>query len=115
MYYNIVQTFEDGSKEIIDTVEKAGARELVNEYIMTHKAEITLYRAYRVKSSFGHDANGNRKVSIKVGCHRAFSVQTAGNLPISHREGVLNVDELRDYIDEFGTKNQKEIMLYVEG
>lgn len=59
------------------------------------------------------DVNGNKILKIEssdIGGARGFSVQTLGNLPKTHKEGV-NGDTWRElcaFIREHGTKSQKE-------
>lgn len=60
------------------------------------------------------DTNGNRILKIEgsdLGTKRGFSIQTLGNLPDTHRNGVTgNTDaEVRDFLQKHGTKRQKEL------
>lgn len=64
----------------------------------------------------GKDRNGNTLAKIKGDCGRTFDVQTNGNLPEIHREFSWNgftmsrnTQEIKDYVNEHGTKRQKEI------
>jgi hypothetical protein len=36
----------------------------------------------------GIDANGNSRLIVKTGAARATSIQTNGNLPRTHRDGI---------------------------
>lgn len=67
--------------------------------------------------SFIKDKNGNKKIEVAT-TKGSFSIQTNGNLPAIH---CLNKDELnanhdlalsqiQDYVNEFGTKRQKQII-----
>jgi hypothetical protein len=71
--------------------------------------------------SLKRDVNGNKCLSVKIDGKRAFSVQTLGNLPITHscdlntlhncptnRARVIN--ELREFIAQHGTKAQKDAL-----
>jgi hypothetical protein len=66
------------------------------------------------------DINGNKTVkveskdlitwrNIKV---TGFSIQTLGNLPMTHKEGVTytSKNEIFDFINKFGTKRQQTII-----
>jgi hypothetical protein len=59
--------------------------------------------------TISNDTNGNKTVKVKVEGHRAFSIQTLGNLPITHREGLNSYTkgEVVQYINKFGTEKQK--------
>ena len=68
---------------------------------------------YKVKTTFkiSRDVNGNKTVLVKVEDHRAFSIQTNGNLPETHRLG-LGADiekEVISYVSKFGTDHQKKL------
>ena len=73
----------------------------------------------KIKSiEFKRDYNGNKTLSIKFEGHRAFSVQTLGNLPVAHASTFGDVDskvfakiesEVEAYLSQFGTRNQKQI------
>jgi hypothetical protein len=73
----------------------------------------------KIKSiEFKRDVNGNKTLSIKFEGHRAFSIQTLGNLPIAHASTFGDVDskvfakiesEVEAYLSQFGTRNQKQI------
>lgn len=57
------------------------------------------------------DTNGNRCLKIEssdIGA-RGFSIQTMGNLRETHRNGIgaYTINEVRDYIAEYGTPRQK--------
>ena len=61
------------------------------------------------------DANGLTVAKVTVQGKRGFSIQTNGNLPEIHREFVWegksfsnNEREIRDWVREHGTDNQKE-------
>ena len=72
--------------------------------------------------------NGQKVLKIKAEGHRAFSIQTNGNLPTWHKYGVgwtlhpnytydaeERFNELRDYLAECGTDKQKEIFKNILG
>ena len=61
-----------------------------------------------------HDINGNRCLSLDshdLGGARGFSIQTQGNLPQTHRNGIgeHTLPEVREYIRDYGSKRQKEL------
>ena len=62
------------------------------------------------------DRNGNKTLIYSNGTDRGFSVQTLGNLPHCHRATNETIDrklamaELRAYINQYGTKRQKELL-----
>jgi hypothetical protein len=75
-----------------------------------------------IQLSTKYDKNGNRVLVCKVGTKRAFRVQTNGNLPIAHNcdnSTLANcafnrgrvIGELKAYVDQYGTKKQKEALL----
>jgi hypothetical protein len=64
------------------------------------------------KVVFSRDRNGNKTVKIIPRQGRAFSIQTLGNLPLTHR-GLDSFDsaalaEIETYIETYGTAKQKE-------
>ena len=66
---------------------------------------------YKIK----RDRNGNKVCFVKVPGERGFSIQTNGNLPNTHRDGVckLTEDEVETYILSYGTRRQKTILAAV--
>ena len=70
--------------------------------------------------SLGYDTNGNKIVRVKKTGHRLFSIQTNNNLPYCHKFNKVNfetanknivLNEIKNYVEKFGTKKQKNIML----
>ncbi len=60
--------------------------------------------------SIDHDINGNKICRVKVYGHRAFSIQTNGNLLNTDRYGFsesYTPGEVSSYIRQFGTDKQK--------
>lgn len=55
------------------------------------------------------DANGNQIVTVKPANGRGFSIQTNGNMPTTHRDGVgaWTEGEVREYVRKFGTAGQR--------
>jgi hypothetical protein len=62
--------------------------------------------------SIARDRNGNRILRVQPSHGRGFSIQTNGNLPRTHRDGVgdWTVTEARDYVTRHGTPRQKRVM-----
>lgn len=65
------------------------------------------------------DTNGNKILKIESGDlngARGFSVQTLGNLPKTHRDGIFSGtrDELAAYINEHGSDRQKTLVSGVD-
>lgn len=58
------------------------------------------------------DGNGNKVLKVCFNLSRGFSVQTLGNLPMTHRDGIgfWTADELSDYVSRHGTKRQKVLV-----
>ena len=63
-----------------------------------------------------YDTNGNKALKIEgsdLGTKRGFSIQTCGNLPETHRNGIapqITDNEVRMYIKNYGTARQKRLM-----
>jgi hypothetical protein len=62
-----------------------------------------------VEIMLGRDANGNRILRIKTAHERGFSIQTHGNLPATHRDGITagTVTEVAGYVAAHGTPTQR--------
>lgn len=60
----------------------------------------------------GYDRNGNRVLRVTVAGARGFSIQTLGNLPKTHRDGVgpWSEGEVLAYVRQYGTKRQSEVI-----
>lgn len=73
-----------------------------------HPAKPRLYVYYTI----GRDKNGNKVVRVKISGRRGFSIQTNGNLPRTHRDGVtLATDaEVCAYVRRHGSERQKRIL-----
>lgn len=58
------------------------------------------------------DRNGNSIVRITIPGARSFSVQTNGNLPETHRDGICPATEgeVRAYVRQFGTARQRGLI-----
>lgn len=65
-----------------------------------------------MKIELTRDINGNKTVRFKPDNGRAFSVQTLGNMPRTHREfdPVTALSELAAYARQYGTQRQKEAL-----
>jgi hypothetical protein len=75
--------------------------------------EVYTYFGRSIKIAF--DTNGNRIVKVSkddLRGARGFSIQTLGNLPMTHRDGVGSHTggEMRVYLMKYGTKRQKEAL-----
>jgi hypothetical protein len=55
----------------------------------------------------GKDINGNSVVRVSFPNSRAFSIQTNGTLPKTHREGYDEM-EINEYVKEYGSPAQKK-------
>lgn len=56
------------------------------------------------------DENGNRVLFVKVVGHRGFSIQTNGNLPLTHHGiNIHTIQEVYKYVEKHGTKQQKAL------
>jgi hypothetical protein len=62
--------------------------------------------------TISRDKNGNKTCKIRPLTGRAFSIQTNGNLPETHRNGVSDATrgEVLEYVSKFGTKKQCELL-----
>ena len=58
------------------------------------------------------DKNGNKVVRIIPHTGRGFSIQTLGNLPTTHRDGVgaWTAGEVKAHVLAYGTAHQKSII-----
>lgn len=59
-----------------------------------------------------YDKNGNKVLMVQFSDgKRGFSIQTLGNLPETHRNGITSATdaEVRDYLTKHGTLRQKEL------
>lgn len=58
------------------------------------------------------DRNGNRIVRVTVPGNRPFTIQTNGNLPQTHRDGICpaTAGEVNAYVRELGTVRQRELL-----
>lgn len=58
------------------------------------------------------DRNGNRVLRVRVPGGRGFGIQTNGNLPRTHRDGVgpWTLPEVRAWVDAYGTERQREMV-----
>lgn len=58
------------------------------------------------------DGNGNKVLKVKPAKGKAFSIQTNGNLPNTHSNGVTGHtrDEVLKYVADHGTVNQCKIV-----
>jgi len=61
------------------------------------------------KITIGRDKNGNRIARIKNATGRAFAIQTNGNLPTTHRDGITDATgaEVAAHIIQYGTAKQR--------
>lgn len=57
----------------------------------------------------GRDLKGNKTVLVCGHSKRVFSIQTNGNLPRTHRDGIgeWTPDEVQAHVRLVGTKHQK--------
>lgn len=55
----------------------------------------------------GTDKNGNSVIRITRRGFRGFSIQSNGNLPVTHAGNVIYRQEISDYLNEYGTDHQK--------
>lgn len=62
-----------------------------------------------ISASIGTDKNGNMVIKVRADS-RGFSIQTKQNLPQSYADKAVNMRELQKYVEECGTKRQKEII-----
>lgn len=55
------------------------------------------------------DTNGNRTLRVSPPYGRGFSIQTLGNLPTTHRDGITasTKDEVHAFVTEHGTDTQR--------
>ena len=71
-------------------------------------AKPRLYVYYTI----GRDKNGNKLVHVKTSGRGGFSIQTNGNLPQTHRDGVTSETdaEVCAYVRRHGSERQKRIL-----
>lgn len=70
----------------------------------------TLYKLDR-------DTNGNTTLRVKIGNARAFSIQTNGNLPTTHRDGIGShtQPEVDAYMAEHRKPRARRIYINLKG
>jgi hypothetical protein len=58
------------------------------------------------------DRNGNRIVRVTIPGARPFTIQTNGDLPETHRNGICpeTAGEVNAYVRQFGTARQRELL-----
>lgn len=61
-------------------------------------------------TKLSRDLNGNEIVKVFFPGSRGFSIQTNGNLPITHRTGEANIEEIKAYVLHYGTLRQKHMV-----
>ena len=62
--------------------------------------------------TIGRDKNGNKLLRVKTSGRGGFAIQTNGNLPRTHRDGVTAATdaEVCDYVRRHGSERQKRIL-----
>lgn len=65
-----------------------------------------------MNAKLSRDRNGNRVLRVSIPGVRGFSIQTNGNLPKTHRDGVgpWTSSEVRQWVQAYGTKRQKALL-----
>jgi len=67
-----------------------------------------------IKFKLGRDVNGNKLVKVTRKNYRGFSIQSNGNLPLTHSCWTINnnitLNEVQVYVEQFGTEQQKSLM-----
>ena len=69
--------------------------------------------SHATQFDISRDVNGNKICRVKVAGFRAFSIQTNGNMPRTHRNGFspsYTPQEVCGYVREFGTEAQKSAL-----
>lgn len=63
----------------------------------------------KAEHTIGRDTNGNRVLRIRPPHERGFSIQTLGNLPGTHRDGITadTGAEVLAHVTEHGTARQR--------
>jgi hypothetical protein len=63
----------------------------------------------KANHTLGRDKNGNRIIRISPLHGRGFSIQTLGNLPETHRDGITDRTgaEVLAYVTKYGTDTQR--------
>lgn len=62
--------------------------------------------------SISIDSNGNKILKVQIGHARSFSIQTNGNLPVTHSKGItqFTILELTNHLNAFGTPRQRQLI-----
>lgn len=63
-----------------------------------------------MNAKIARDKNGNNIVRLTFSNAQGFSIQTNGNLPVTHRTGNPDLAEIRAYVLQFGTLRQKAVI-----
>ena len=66
----------------------------------------------KTQFTISRDRNGNRICRVKLGSAREFSIQTNGNLPATHRNGICDqtAREVVEYVRHVGTPRQRHLL-----
>ena len=65
-----------------------------------------------MKFTIARDGNGNKILQVKPESGRGFSIQTNGNLPATHQNGITDqtLEEVKQWVKAYGMKNQKALV-----
>ncbi len=71
----------------------------------------------KTQFTISRDRNGNRICRVKPGSALGFSIQTLGNLPATHRNGICDqtAREVAEYVRNVGTPMQRAAIAKAEG
>lgn len=111
----------DGKSTRTLDINRESAAALVSKLCSVFFVDLTLANTMKpapVKSrlyvyyTIGRDRNGNKLVHVKTSGRGGFSIQTNGNLPQTHRDGVTaGTDaEVCEYVARHGNARRRRIL-----
>lgn len=102
------RTLDINKESAVALIHKLTAFLIAPERADTQPAKPRLCVCYAI----GRDKNGNKLLRVKTSDRGGFSIQTNGNLPWTHLDGVTSEteEEVCAYVRRHGSERQKRIL-----
>jgi hypothetical protein len=102
------RTLDINKESAVALIHKLTAFLIAPERADPQPAKSRLYVYYTI----GRDKNGNKLVHVKTSGRGGFSIQTNGNLPGTHRDGVTSATdaEVCAYVRRHGSDRRKRVL-----